>query len=275
MSISLLKYLDGDWEHVRENLRTDLEVIELAFNQLKGVAFTANNQLTTIVLGNNVTNFVTNIVNAKMGPPKVIPIPNDGEDGQDGQPGATGPIGPQGPQGFIGPPGNPGGDGEDGDIAFTPFIPNIQNLTTAPALPFTSVQFNNSGVFGGSASLEWDGVDLLTPSLALGASPSTSTIGIVYRGPATAANRFIHDFSKVGDPNQSSNLFIGLGAGNFTIASTGGNTTASRNLGIGQNALAALTSGATNVMLGATAGMAMTPWRSRPRRRDEMIVDRG
>jgi hypothetical protein len=254
MSVSLLKYLDGDWEHVRENLRTDLEQIELAFNQLKSIAITSN----TTVLSQNITNTITNIVGASMGTPKVIPIPNDGEDGQDGMPGQMGPIGPQGLQGFAGPQGDPGEDGDafNGGI---PFVPNIQNLTTAPAAPFTSIQFNNSGVFGGSASLEWDGTDLLVPSLVLGASPSTSTIGVIFRGAATAADRFIHDYSKVGDPGQSSNLFIGLGAGNFTLASTGGNNLADNNIGIGKNALAVLTSGATNTVIGANgAGGSLT-----------------
>lgn len=43
-----------------------------------------------------------------------------------------------------------------------------------PASPTTSVQFNNSGVFGGSAKMLWDG-----NILALSATDTTSTISLI------------------------------------------------------------------------------------------------
>lgn len=43
--ISLLKFLDGPWERVREYLRTDLEHIEAAFNQQKTATFDESNKL--------------------------------------------------------------------------------------------------------------------------------------------------------------------------------------------------------------------------------------
>ena len=108
----------------------------------------------------------------------------------------------------------------------------------------TQVQFNNSSAFGGVSTFTWVSPVMAAPSVALGASPSTSTVGILYRGTVSAGNRFLHDYDSGAGPGYE--LYLGLGAGNFTSASANKEDT-----GIGYGALAAVTSGASNTCVGA------------------------
>lgn len=79
--------------------------------------------------------------------------------------------------------------------------------------------------------------------------------GVVYRD----GFRFLHDFS-YGDNGTvtiaGDNLFLGNNAGNFSMGETSTNDyEASRNIGIGADALTALTTGFGNTVLGQTAGL--------------------
>jgi hypothetical protein len=94
----------------------------------------------------------------------------NGRDGRDGRNG-IGIQGIQGPPGLMGPPGRPGRNGRDGRIG-----PPGQNGTGGgggtPAPPSTSVQFNNSGSFGGSANFTWNGNTVTI------AAPSSGVVGL-------------------------------------------------------------------------------------------------
>lgn len=76
----------------------------------------------------------------------------------------------------------------------------------------------------------------------------SATVGVLNVG----ASRFLHTYADSGTFGQ--NMFIGIGAGNFTMGAGGGGTTASRNVGIGFAALAALTTGERNTFVGWSAG---------------------
>ena len=78
-----------------------------------------------------------------------------------------------------------------------------------------------------------------------------STIGVIYKG----ADRFIHDFN-FGDNGTvvtaGGNIFVGKDAGNFTMGSDATQPFhASTNVGIGEDALVALTRGYQNTGIGA------------------------
>lgn len=89
--------------------------------------------------------------------------------------------------------------------------------TVAPAPPDTSVQFNNGGVFGGSANLTWDGTKLDATEVEItGASYGTS-INILHRSkitmpmsPGSTAPGFLPDraFLQNNEVNQPSVLSI-------------------------------------------------------------------
>ena len=74
-----------------------------------------------------------------------------------------------------------------------------------------------------------------------------SDSGIIYKG----ADRFIHDFKATG--SEGYNTFIGVNAGNFTMAIDGQTYHASSNTGIGYNTLQALTTGYYNTASGQAA----------------------
>jgi hypothetical protein len=134
------------------------------------------------------------------------------------------------------------------------------------------LQFNNAGAFGGASGLFWDagnarlglGTDVpsqqleLTGSLRLPATTS-ATIGVVFKG----ATRYLHAYG-------TANVFLGSGAGNFTMASVGQNvgigaggvlaavTTAQDIVAIGYTAGSAITTGGRNTLVGSGAGAALT-----------------
>ena len=84
----------------------------------------------------------------------------------------------------------------------------------------------------------------LTNSLGL-VDTTTATTGVIFKG----TNRFMHNYQATG--TTGANFFAGVNAGNFTLSGTG--TQASNNTGVGQNALAALTTGSNDSALGSNA----------------------
>lgn len=88
-----------------------------------------------------------------------------------------------------------------------------------------------------------DSNNIVLPTTTAGA-----TTGIIYKGSV----RFIHNYQPSGIA-EGYNLFIGLDAGNLTMVSGANNYNTSRNIGIGVNALKALTSGQNNVAIGYDA----------------------
>lgn len=102
-------------------------------------------------------------------------------------------------------------------------------------------------------------VGRVTAGFILPADPSSAQNGIIWRGNTLAANRFLHTFADPVNASSGRNLFLGLGAGNFTLGTGGGSTDlASYNTGIGYGALAALTTGHSNVAIGESAASLMT-----------------
>jgi len=122
--------------------------------------------------------------------------------------------------------------------------------------------------FGGTGVLVFNNNPTLV-SLSLPTTTSATT-GIIFKNSI----RWAHDFTNAAKTaGQAQNIFIGDNAGNFTIAGTGlqgvGNvgigdsalialTTGSQNFAFGWDALTALTSGRYNVALGVGAGQSLT-----------------
>jgi hypothetical protein len=132
------------------------------------------------------------------------PIPSRRE-GPQGEPGRIipGPAGPQGKQGatvlwrgqegesanryiasFLNPNGVTPGSYTNANITVDMYgrvtaAANGSGGGGTPATPFTSVQFNNSGAFGGSANFEWNGTTVLitTASSNTGISLSVGGVG--------------------------------------------------------------------------------------------------
>lgn len=77
-------------------------------------------------------------------------------------------------------------------------------------------------------------------SLELDETTSADT-GVIYKG----ADRFIHNYAPSG--SEGRNTFIGVQAGNFTMAISGGTWNASNNVGIGFHSLNSITTGNNNM----------------------------
>ncbi|MGE0702085.1 MAG: DUF2793 domain-containing protein, partial [Hyphomicrobiaceae bacterium] len=125
-------------------------------------------------------------------------------------------------------------DGATGEVAF----PNTSlggGGGGAPGGATTQLQFNDAGSFAGDGALTWDkSNDALTVGQAR----------LHTRADASAIGR---------------NLFLGEGAGNFTLSPAGGSTAlASHNTGLGRNSLASLTTGYDNTAIGAGAADGLT-----------------
>jgi hypothetical protein len=76
--------------------------------------------------------------------------------------------------------------------------------------------------------------------------------GVIYKG----ANRFIHNYTAPGANGK--NTFIGINAGNFTMVTSGTDTNASYNTGVGYESLDSLTTGYSNSALGYSSLTANT-----------------
>jgi hypothetical protein len=102
-------------------------------------------------------------------------------------------------------------------------------------------------------------VGRVTTSLVLPGDPSTAQNGVIYRGNTLAANRFLHTFADPVNVSNGRNLFLGVGAGSFTVSTGGGSADlASSNLGIGYNVLQSLTTGYGNIIIGESSGALLT-----------------
>ena len=60
-----------------------------------------------------------------------------------------------------------------------------------PALPFTSVQFNNSGAFGGSANFEWNGNSVLVTASASAAAYQATSGGFLQNDSSGSVNALV------------------------------------------------------------------------------------
>ena len=109
----------------------------------------------------------------------------------------------------------------------------LANAATSANTTNAIVRRNGSGGFSAGIINMTDGV--LSGNLALNNSTS-STVGNVTK----AGNRFIHNFG-------TNNTFAGVNAGNFITSGTG------RNVGLGNNSLAAITTGNSNTAAGSFA----------------------
>lgn len=110
-----------------------------------------------------------------------------------------------------------------------------------PGGPSTSIQFNNSGMFGGSANLEWDGTNV---NIAAGGSV---TIGSVTAIKLLTSSIIAGSNNTVSIP---SSTFYGIGAGlNAGVASL-------QNTLIGNNSGTAITTGKNTTAIGASALLA-------------------
>ncbi len=108
----------------------------------------------------------------------------------------------------------------------------------------------NNGYVGIGTSSPSQELDLIG-DFELEMTTSADT-GVIYKG----ANRFIHNFQPAGATG--ANTFVGVNAGNFTMAIDGSAVHASYNLGVGYYALNSLTTGNSNMALGRYALVANT-----------------
>lgn len=144
---------------------------------------------------------------------------------------------------------------------------SLSNVTTdnvsitahgfAPILPNDATKFLN-GIGTYTTPVAGCAGNCSVTNLLFPASPSTSTTGIVFKGTATAANRFIHNYWDGNVSAADSNTFMGLRSGNFTVAFGDANHNGAGNVGVGTDTLKALTTGGHNVAIGNNAGPALT-----------------
>ncbi len=136
--------------------------------------------------------------------------------------------------------------------AATVLVDAATNLNTANAI----VQRDGTGSFAAQVISMTDGIH--SGNLVLSTEPSTSTAGNILKG----SSRFIHDFG-------TSNIFVGINAGNFTTSGSGqnsafgvsaltANTTGASNVALGYQALIANTVGSNNIAIGPQAGQTIT-----------------
>lgn len=122
------------------------------------------------------------------------------------------------------------------------------------------LQYNDTGLFGGCSQLFWDktnnrlGLGDSTPAKQISITKcmemlacSGSGVGVIYKG----ADRFMHDYKAAGANGH--NTFIGVNAGNFSMAINSDSWHASYNVGVGNYTLASLTYGYQNIGLGYEA----------------------
>jgi hypothetical protein len=103
--------------------------------------------------------------------------------------------------------------------------PNIEeiSLTTAPAGSDTQIQFNNSGSFGGSANLTWDGTNVLIDAegaLRLGDNAGNAYVGL--QAPTTITSDTAYTL-KLPVATGAADTFIKTdGSGNLSFAAISG-----------------------------------------------------
>lgn len=162
--------------------------------------------------------------------------------------GITGAIGATGATGNTGATGSTGSTGATGAVSsvvaqltatdFSSTDAVIQSLTVTNCM--ASLCVNALSVVDESVSGTLSADDAVIDcdltvgcDITLTTNPSTLTAGSIYKG----ANRFIHNFG-------TSNTFVGVNSGNFTMTGFG------RNVGVGTDTLTANTTGSWNVAVG-------------------------
>ncbi len=110
----------------------------------------------------------------------------------------------------------------------------LANAATNLDTVSTIVKRDSNGNFAASIISMTDGVH--SGNLVLSTEPSTSSAGNILKG----SNRFIHDYG-------TANTFVGINAGNFSMAGSGNNTA------MGNSVLTANTTGAYNTAMGSQA----------------------
>jgi len=123
----------------------------------------------------------------------------------------------------------------------TATVKNLAGKTYKMILSVTKKMIDDIGGY-------FDGTNSFT-ELKIDPTTSSST-GIIFKG----TDRFIHNFQHPtggGAIPNGKNIFIGIGAGNFTMGSTATITThSSRNIGIGADSLLNNTTGSSNAAMG-------------------------
>lgn len=122
----------------------------------------------------------------------------------------------------------------------------------SPASPTNSIQFNNSGAFGGSSNLTWDG----------------TTVAVTGNVNVDSTHQYLYNSVKIAYGNTANNVYFFGNAGNTTTTATNsvgigngalaGVTNGQNNTAVGLNALHAVTSGGSNVAIGSAAGATIT-----------------
>jgi hypothetical protein len=124
--------------------------------------------------------------------------------------GPTGPTGPTGPQGTAGNAGSTGPTGPTGPTGAASTVGGAN----------TQIQYNNSGLLGGSANLKWDGSTLLVAQSGAVASngniqtlATSTTTGIgVFDGPTrgnyTSSDASLTNYYTFGRDNQVTGNFV-------------------------------------------------------------------
>jgi hypothetical protein len=162
-----------------------------------------------------------------------------GAQGVAGPTGATGPQGPTGPTGATGANGTTGPQGPAGATGAT---------GPAGASPFSLSGGTNAVYTAGKV-----GIGTVMPGQALDVTGNVNFTGYLTR------NATPYLFSVQGGP-LGGNLFLGIGAGNLTLAPVTpmSNVEATSNTGFGDGTLRSLTSGYSNTGLGYSALMNAT-----------------
>lgn len=123
----------------------------------------------------------------------------------------------------------------------------VEDSANPDSTPFVVDANGNVGIGKSSPAAQLD----MSGSIRL-EETTDSTIGVVYKASA----HFMHDFKAAGA--NGGNLFLGSLAGNFTASTGGTATNASNNVGVGDRALTALTTGHNNTIMGALSGRSIT-----------------
>ena len=116
----------------------------------------------------------------------------------------------------------PGTDGTNGQALTTngSGVLAWSTLTTSPGGSTTQIQFNNSGSFGGSSNLTWDGTNVqigATGALRFADTDSSNYVG--FKSPGTVATNVT--FTLPAADGTSGQAIVTDGSGNLTFGNAG------------------------------------------------------
>jgi len=142
------------------------------------------------------------------------------------------------------------------DAATKAYVDSVVISGTSSNTANTLVQRDSTGSFAAQIVSVVDTV--ASGNFVLSTNPSTSTAGNIMKG----SSRFVHNTG-------TSNTFVGVNAGNFTISGTGqnsafgasaltANTTGNNNTACGYNTLSVCTTGSNNIAVGSGSGGTLT-----------------